>query len=148
MSATLEDLRDEWAQRTRHLDERLGLAASLLRDDWMERNRERIRRSPAFGAFEVIVWIATLVMLGGGHFLASHFGQPALFATALVMDAWVIAMGVAALRQQQAWRGLDYGRPVVELQADVEAIRIARIPHLQMGISHRAGRVVDSLSRW
>jgi hypothetical protein len=123
MSVTLEDLRREWAS--------LGLAADVLRADWMDRNRERIRKSGAFGAFEMIVWIATLAMLG--HFLASHIQQPALFATALVMDAWVIAMGVAGLRQQHVLNGLDYGRPVVELQAEVEALRIARIRTFNWG---------------
>ncbi|HEY2628680.1 MAG TPA: hypothetical protein VGI57_06100 [Usitatibacter sp.] len=131
MNVTLEELRDEWAQRTRHLDERLGFAVNVLQDDWMERNRERIRKSGAFGPFEMIVWVATLVLLG--HFLATHFAQPALFATALVLDAWVIAMGAVALRQQHALRSLDYGRPVVELQADVEAIRIARIRTFNWG---------------
>jgi hypothetical protein len=131
MSLTLETLRDEWAERTRHLDERLGFAASVLNDDWIERNRERIRKSGAFGAFEMIVWIATLAMLG--HFLASHVDHPALFATALVLDAWVIAMGAAGLREQQALRSLDYGRPIVHLQAEVEKLRIARIRTFNWG---------------
>jgi len=124
MNVTLEDLRDEWQRK-------LGTTSEMIRDDWMERHRERIRKSPAFGAFEMIVWIATLAMLG--HFLATHAEQPALFATAFVLDAWVIAMGAIALRQQQALRALDYGLPVIELQAKVEAIRISRIRTFNWG---------------
>jgi hypothetical protein len=125
MSITLEELRDEWSDRARRLDERLRLSAHLLRDDWIERQRERVRRLGPFGKFNMAVWIATMALLG--LFMGTHASQPALFATALVIDVWVIATGVAGLRQQQALRGLDYGRPLVELQAEVEALRIARI---------------------
>jgi hypothetical protein len=41
MSITLEELRNEWSDRSRRLDERLRLSAHLLRDDWIERQRER-----------------------------------------------------------------------------------------------------------
>lgn len=122
---TLEELRDEWCGHSRRLDERLRLSAHLLRDDWIERQRERVRKLGPFGKFSMTVWIATMVLLG--FFLGTHLNQPALFVTALVLDVWVIAAGVAGLREQQALRDLDYGLPLVELQGRVEALRIARI---------------------
>jgi uncharacterized membrane protein HdeD (DUF308 family) len=71
------------------------------------------------------VYIAMLVLLG--HFLGTHANQPALFVTALIIAIWLIATGVAQVRQQQALRNLDFGLPVLELQARLESLRIARI---------------------
>jgi hypothetical protein len=125
MSTTLEELRNEWSDRSRRLDERLRLSAHLLRDDWIERQRRRLWNLGPFGKFSMAVYIATMLLLG--HFLGTHANQPALFVTALVLDVWVIAEGIAKVRQQEALRNLDYGLPLLELQARVEALRIARI---------------------
>lgn len=125
MSITLEELRNEWSDRSRRLDERLRLSAHLLRDDWIERQRERVWKLGPFGKFSMAVWIATMVLLG--HFLGTHTNQPALFVTALVLEVWVIVTGIAAVRQQRALRNLDFGLPILELQARVESLRIARI---------------------
>jgi hypothetical protein len=125
MSITLEELRNEWSDRSRCLDERLRLSAHLLRDDWIERQRERVWKLGPFGKFSMGVWIATAVLLG--LFLGTHANQPALFVTALVLDVWVIATGLAQVHQKQALRNLDFGLPLLELQARVESLRIARI---------------------
>ena len=125
MSVTLEDLRAEWVGHARRLDERLQVGAAILRDDWIESHRDRIRRAEGFGPGSLATWIATMALLG--LFLGTHAREPALFATALILDLWVVAAGVGALRRRQALREVDYGRPLVELQARIEALRIARI---------------------
>jgi hypothetical protein len=125
MSLTLEELRDEWSDRSRRLDERLRSSADLLGDDWIERQRERASKRGPFGKFSITVYIATLVLLG--HFLGTHANQPALFFTALVLEVWVIANGIAQVHQKLALRNLDFGLPLLELQARVESLRIARI---------------------
>jgi hypothetical protein len=125
MNVTLEELRDEWSGHARRMDERLRLSANVLRDDWIERHRERVLKLGPFGKFSMIVWIATMALLG--LFLGTHANQPALFATGLVLDIWVIASGIVEIRQQQAMSKLDFGLPLVELQARIEALRIARI---------------------
>jgi hypothetical protein len=125
MSINLEQLRNEWADRSRRLDERLRLSERLLRDEWIERQRERVWKLGPFGTFSVTVWVATTVLLG--HFLGTHASQPALFVSALVLNIWVIATGVAGVRQQQRLRSLNFGLPILELQAQVESLRMARV---------------------
>jgi hypothetical protein len=125
MSITLEELRNEWSDHSRRLDERLRLSAHLLRDDWIERQRERVWKLGPFGKFSMAVWIATTVLLG--LFLGTHVNQPALFVTALVLEVWVITTGIAQVHQKQALRNLDFGLPLLELRARVESLRIARI---------------------
>jgi hypothetical protein len=125
MSITLEELRNEWSDHSRRLDERLRLSAHLLRDDWIERQRERVWKLGPFGKFKMALWIAMMVLLS--IFLGTHANQPALFVTALVLGVWVIAAGIAQLHQQQALHNLDFGLPLLELQARVESLRIARI---------------------
>jgi hypothetical protein len=125
MSITLEELRNEWVGHSRRLDEHLQLNAHLLRDDWIERQREHMWKLGPFGKFSMAIWIATAVLLG--LFLGTHANQPALFVTALVLDVWVIATGIVQVRQKQALRNLDFGLPLIELQARVESLRIARV---------------------
>lgn len=125
MSITLEEFRNEWSDHSRRLEERLQLNAQLLRGDWIERQRERVWMLGSFGKLSMVVWIATTVLLN--IFLGTHANQPALFVTALVLDIWVIATGIAHVHQKQALRNLDFGLPLLELQARVESIRIARI---------------------
>jgi len=138
MSITLEALRDEWNDRSRRIDERLRVTAQMLRDDWTERHRAGIRKSAEFGPFSMAVWIAALALLG--LFMGTHAGEPSLFLTALAIDAWVLATGVAALRQKHALAHLDYGCALVELQARVEALRISRIR--TFNIAFLTGQVV------
>jgi hypothetical protein len=132
MSISLEELRHEWSDRSRRLDERLRVSAQLLRDDWIERQRGRVRKVGPFGRFNFAVYIAALALLG--HFLGTHANQPALFVTALIMGIWVIATGIAHMRQQQAVRNLDFGLPILELQARIESLRIARIRSFNLAL--------------
>ena len=125
MSLTLEDLRNEWIDHNRRLDERLRLSTHLLRDDWIERQRQRAWKVGPFGGFGMAAWITTAVLVG--VFLGAHADEPALFATALVIEVWVIATGMAQVQQKLALRNLDFGLPLLELQARVESLRIARI---------------------
>jgi len=125
MSITLEGLRSEWSDHCRRVDERLRLSEHLLRDDWLERQRQRVLKVGPFGKFSMAVWIATMVLLN--IFLVTHANQPALFGSALIIDLWVIATGIAQVRQQQVLRNLDFGLPLLELQARLESVRIARI---------------------
>jgi len=125
MDVTLEQLRSEWTRHADRLNGRLSEGLELMREDALRGHRERVKRGTTFGPFAMAVWIATLALLG--HFLATHWHQPLLFAHGLVLDAWVIAAGVGQLRREQVLRGLDYGLPVVALQARVEELRIARV---------------------
>jgi hypothetical protein len=125
MSMTLEDLRQEWSDHSRRLDERLRLSAHVLRDEWTERQRERIGKRGPFGGIRLTVWIGTMALLG--LFLGTHADQPALFFTAFILDSWVIVAGIAQWRQQEALRNLDFGLPLLELQGRLESLRIARI---------------------
>jgi hypothetical protein len=138
MSTTLDELRAEWADHTRRLDEHLRSNARLLREDWIERQRERMEKLGPFGRFDKAVWIATMALLG--FFLYRHANQPALFVTGLVLDIWVIAAGVVQLLQQQALRNLDFGLPLLELQARLESLRIARIR--SFNVAFLTGQVV------
>ena len=125
MNVTLEDLRTEWAGHARRLEEQLRATNQIAREDWIERQRERVRGAGPFRWFEITVWVVTLVLLG--QFLAANYTEPLLFASAALLDVWVIATGVTAIRQQRAVRNLDYGLPVTALQAQLETLRIARI---------------------
>jgi len=125
MSITLEELRQEWSNHSRRVDERLRLQTDLLREQWMERLREQARKLRPSDMFSIAVWIATMALLG--RFLGTHTDQPALFVTAILLDIWVITAGIAQVRQHLALRNLDFSASILELQSRVESLRIARI---------------------
>jgi len=125
MSLTLEELRSEWADRSRRLDERLQLSLHVLRDDWIDRQRERVWKLGPFGTFSMAMWITTAVLIG--LFLSTHVDEPELFVAALVLEVWTLATGIAHVYQKQALHDLDFGLPLLELQERIESLRIARI---------------------
>jgi len=138
MNITLEDLRSEWAGHARRLEEQLRTTTQIAREDWIERQRDRVRAAGPFRWFEIMVWVASIALLGS--FLAANVASPALFVTAAVIDVWVIATGVTAVRQQHAVRSLDYGMPVTSLQARVESLRVSRIR--AFNVSFLTGQIV------
>ena len=125
MSISLEELRNEWSEHGRRVEDLLKLSAAHVNDDWIEQQRKSVLKLGQFAVFNIALWVAAIALLG--MFLGKHWVQPDLFATALLLDVWVITPGVVHLRQQRALWNLDFGLPLLELQTRLAALRIARI---------------------
>jgi len=121
----LDILRTEWAARDQKLESVLRLNTRLLLDAFVEKGRKEIVRKNDFGIFSILIWVATLI--GLGLFMAKHVGDMRFFLPAWLMLVWTIATGVAGLRQRAAMRALDYSRPLLEVQKELERLRIQRL---------------------
>jgi len=120
----LDDLRADWARRDRMLVEALNLNADLARETLTDQYWQRLRRRGAMSGGGLWVWIAFL--LGFGAFLVDHFGDWKFFVPALLLDAWTIVMGIVTLAEREALRAVDFGRPPMEIQQRLAALRMQR----------------------
>ena len=125
----LDDLKNAWAARDKKLEESIRLNTRLLRESFLDKHRESIRKRGPFGAFEMGVWIASVILLGA--FLAAHYGEMKFFIPALFLDGWVIVMGILGIRQRMALHEIDYGQPLLAVQKQFETLKIARMRTFQ-----------------
>jgi hypothetical protein len=121
----LDILRTEWAARDQKLESALRLNTRLLLDAFVEKGRAEIVRRNDFGVISTLIWVATLI--GLGLFMAKHVGDMRFFLPAALLLAWTIATGVTALLQRTAMRDLDFSRPLLEVQRELERLRIQRL---------------------
>ena len=121
----LDILRTEWAARDQKLESVLRLNTRLLHEAFVDKGRAEIVRQNDFGAFSVLIWVATLI--GLVIFVAKHVGEMRFFLPAVLMLVWTVATGVTGLRQRAAMRALDYSRPMLEVQKELERLRIQRL---------------------
>lgn len=125
MNLTIEDLRSEWNERDRKLDESIRINTWLLRESYWEKHRSKIGIAGLGGWLEVLFSIPALIFFG--WFISRHFDQPKFLLPALMLQVWTVTMLVLGIRQRGALRSMDYGRPVMELQRQIEVIKITRL---------------------
>jgi hypothetical protein len=121
----LDDLKADWARRDQMLIDSLDRGAALAREALTELHLARLRRHGAMSAAGLLLlWIPFLI--GFGAFLAAHFGDWKFFVPALLLDAWTIVVGVITLRERAALLAVDFGRPPMEIQQRLAALRVER----------------------
>lgn len=125
MNLTLDDLKTEWMARDRQLDSQLRMNTLLLRETLLEKHSANLGRATAGSWFQILFAIPFLAFFG--WFIARHIDQPAFLLPAVLLQAWTVVMLALTIHQRGQLRELDYGRPVLELQRQVEQIKIARL---------------------
>ena len=125
MNLTLDDLKTEWLARDRQLDSQLRMNTLLLREALLERHSARLGRTTAGSWLPILFSIPFLAFFG--WFIARHIDQPAFLLPAVFLQVWTVAMLALTIHQRGQLRSLDYSRPVLELQRQVEQIKIARL---------------------
>ncbi|HYR30209.1 MAG TPA: hypothetical protein VEU30_17210 [Thermoanaerobaculia bacterium] len=89
------------------------------------RTEDSLRRQWRGVVFELI--LDALALLAIGSFLGDHFSEPRYLIPAAVLHLAVILLAIPLGRQLVLLRGIDYTRPVVEIQRQVELVRIEEI---------------------
>ena len=125
MNLTLDDLKTEWMARDRQLETQLRMNTLLLRETLLEKHRAKLGRATAGNVFQILITIPFLAFFG--WFIARHISEPEFLLPAVLLQAWTVVMLALNIHQRNQLRGLDYGRPVLELQSQVEQIKIARL---------------------
>lgn len=117
----LEDLRQTW----KALDRRLAIDASLRWDDIRDRRTSRARaslRPLALGQFALAGLGIAVLLLGASAWIDDR-GNPAVFASGIVLHAYGLLALIAAGSTLARIRAIDYAAPVVVIQARLESLR-------------------------
>ena len=125
MNLTLDDLKSEWLARDRQLETSLRMNTMLLREALLEKLGAKLGRASAGNVFQILFSIPFLAFFG--WFIAHHIDQPAFLIPALLLQVWTVVMLALSIHQRIELRDLDYSRPVLALQGEIEKIKIARL---------------------
>lgn len=125
MNLTLDDLKTEWMARDRQLETRLRMNTMLLRETLLEKHSANLGSATAGNVFQILFSIPFLAFFG--WFIVGHIDQPAFLLPAVLLQAWTVVMLALSIQQRGQLRDLDYGRPVLELQSQIEHIKITRL---------------------
>ena len=125
MNQTLDDFKNEWLARDRQLESSLRMNTLLLREALLEKHGTSVYRASAGNLFQILFTIPFLAFFG--WFIARHLDQPAFLIPSMLLQAWTVVMLALSIQQRGTLRDLDYSRPVVALQGEIEQIKIARL---------------------
>ena len=62
-----------------------------------------------------------------GSFMGDHLGEPRFFIPAAILNASAIALLILGAQMAVRMRTIDHGRPVLEVQRDLQFLRIRKI---------------------
>lgn len=125
MNLTLDDLKTEWMGRDRLLQASLRMNTLMLRETILEKHSAKLGGATAGKVFQILFSIPFLAFFG--WFIARHIDQPAFLLPAVLLQAWTVVMLALNIQQRSQLRNLDYSRPVLELQSQIEQIKITRL---------------------
>lgn len=128
----LETMKATWAEYDRKLDRSIRLNERVLLNLQIGRVRWPLRRFALLmgtGAMVLALMAATL-----GQFLYANWAEARFAAPAALLDAWVIAMLSASVRQFLMAVRIDYDQPVAGIQRQIEALRIVRTRVVQWAV--------------
>ena len=125
MNLTLDDLKTEWMARDRQLETQLRMNTLMLRETLLDKHGAKLGSATRGNVFQILFTVPFLAFFG--WFIARHIGEPAFLLPALLLQIWTVVMLALNIHQRNQLRGLDYGRPVLELQRQIEQIKIARL---------------------
>ncbi len=125
MNLTLDDLKTEWMARDRQLETQLRMNTLLLRETLLDKHSANLGSATVGNVFQILFTIPFLALFG--WVIARHIDEPAFLLPALLLQAWTVVMLALSIHQRSQLRDLDYGRPVLELQSQIEQIKIARL---------------------
>jgi MFS family permease len=125
----LDELKAQWAEHDRKLDQSIRLNRQLLRDSYTRRARFALWRLAAMLAAGSIFTLVVIVFLGG--FIAHNWFVPRFVWPAVVLGLAAIAVLVALNAQIGLALNINYSQPVALIQKRLETLRKFRIRYTQ-----------------
>jgi hypothetical protein len=124
-----DEMRALWAEHERKIEANLRLNRKALIAIQMNRARGALQRLILGLALEAVIDFAAIVALGSFSYAQRDAAKFALPASAL--DAYMIAIFNAVLRQIAMAFQIDYDGPVAAVQRQIEELRILRLRSTQ-----------------
>jgi hypothetical protein len=129
---TLDDLKADWAKRDAALTRSLAATRTALRDSMIDTQRPKIRRKSDLNAFNVIVFVITVLFLGS--FVGDHWNDVRFAAPGALLLAWTLAMGALHARERVLIEQIDYGAAPSQIQQRLAKLREQRARTFQWAL--------------
>jgi hypothetical protein len=125
----LDEMKKQWAEHDRKLDESIRLNRRLLSMTNLNGARSAMKRMALFVGLEAAVQFAVVVALGS--FIYDHIGMVRFALPAAALDVFAIAILIAMIRQIACGLQIDYNKPIAVIQKQLEDLRVLRIRYIQ-----------------
>jgi hypothetical protein len=125
----LDDMKKQWAEHDRKLDESIRLNRQLLSATNLNGARSAMQRMAAFLGLEAAVQLAVVVALGS--FLYQHIALLRFALPAAALQVFAIAILIAMIGQIAVGLQIDYDKPIAVIQKQLEDLRVLRIRYIQ-----------------
>jgi hypothetical protein len=128
----LDILQEKWAEQDRKLDSSIRLNQRLLMAVERRRWQSPLRIFALLTGIGVFVALAILEILG--RFIYTHRAEPRYALPAIILHVWVIAYAATSIRQIAMALQIDYDKPIVTIQRQIETLRALRLRALRWGL--------------
>jgi hypothetical protein len=128
----MDELRLAWQQVDRKLDQVIEWKRRLERTGSLHRVKTPLRQLAVSLVFEGILAICALILLG--YFIAANFRDARFVLPAALLDAWNIACLAAVIRQLIGISQIDYEKPILDVQRQLERLRVSRLRILRWAL--------------
>ena len=128
----LDELKQNWAELDKKLDENLRLNRRLLIAPNLNGARSAIQRTTLFLSLQLAIWFAIVVALGS--FTYEHAGTLVLALSGAAADFYCVSMIIFTIRQLAAAQQIDYSQPITIIQQKLEVLRVLRIGATKWGV--------------
>jgi hypothetical protein len=125
----LDEMKKQWAEHDRKLDESIRLNRQLLSTTNLNGARSAMQRMAAFLGLEAAVQLAVVVALGS--FIYEHIAMMRFALPAAALDVFAIAILIAMIRQIALGLQIDYDKPIAVIQKQIEDLRVLRVRYIQ-----------------
>jgi hypothetical protein len=129
MMLDLDEMKKQWAEHDRKLDQSIRLNRQLLRTTNLNGARSAMQRMAAFLGVEAAVQLAVVVALGS--FLYEHIALLRFALPAAALEVFAIAILIAMIGQIAVGLQIDYDKPIAVIQKQLEDLRVLRIRYIQ-----------------
>src|ERR1035438_1376041 len=106
----LDEMKKQWAEHDRKLDESIRLNRQLLSTTNLKGARSAMQRMAAFLGLEAAVQLAVVVALGS--FMYEHIAMVRFALPAAALDVFAIAILIAMIRQIAGGLQIDYYKTI------------------------------------
>lgn len=121
----LDDLKALSREQSTRLEASVHLNTALMHQTNLGSADTSLHRLARSLWVETTALLAILIALGS--FAADHFTQTRLLIPTIALDAYVLALLIANVRQLVALNGLNFDEPVVAIQLRLSRLRLLRV---------------------
>ena len=129
MEMEWNEMQAKWAEFDRKLDASMRLNQRLLNAVTLNRARTALQRTTFGLAIETALQIIVVVWLGS--FVYDHLAVARFALPGIALDVLATALLASMIRQIAGIQMIDYGRPITEIQRDIQRLRLLSIRSTQ-----------------